>query len=73
MSDKKTFTDEMALEALKWIVHDVTERKNEAEQEKHDDFSKGRSMAYFEVMDMIRSRLSILGVELNEGASPEAS
>lgn len=69
----KAFTDEMALEALKWIVHDVVERKNEADREKHDDFSKGRSMAYFEVMDMIESRLAILGVELNEKASSEAS
>lgn len=58
--------NEMAMEALKWIVHDITERKCEAEKEKKDDFSEGRSMAYFEVTDMIQSRLEILGIHLQQ-------
>lgn len=66
MSQNENFTDEMALEALKWIVHDVAERRDEAESEKSDDFSKGRAEAYWEVMDMIKSRLEVLGVELED-------
>ncbi len=58
--------NEMALEALKWIVNDVSERKNEAEQEGKDDFSKGREMAYEEVYEMIRSRLDILNIQLSQ-------
>ena len=58
--------NEMALEALKWIINDVSERKDEAEREGKDDFSKGREMAYEEVYDMIQSRLSILNIQLSE-------
>ena len=57
-------TNEMAVEALKWIVHDIEERKSEADAEKKDDFSAGRSLAYYEVCDMIHSRLDVLGVSL---------
>lgn len=64
--------NEMAMEALKWIVHDIIERKNETEKEEKDDFSKGRSMAYFEVTDMIQSRLEILGIHLQTEDSHES-
>ena len=60
-------TNEMALEALKWIIHDIEENRAEAEAQKNDnDFASGRSLAYFEVCDMIRSRLEILGVEIED-------
>jgi hypothetical protein len=58
--------NEMAIEALKWIVHDIAERKKEADAEQSDDFSKGRSEAYFEVVDMIKSRLDILEIEITD-------
>lgn len=65
MSKQDGFTDEMALDALKWIVSDIAERQTEAEREKSDDFTKGRALAYWEVMDLIKSRLSALGVEVS--------
>jgi len=63
-------TNEMALEALKWIIHDIDERRKEADKDRHDDFAKGRSLAYFEVSDMIRSRLEALDVVLEEEKEP---
>ena len=41
--------NEMAFEALTWIVNDIYERKHEADNEvelRQDDFSKGRKLAY---------------------------
>ena len=58
--------NEMAVEALRWIIHDIEENKTEADAEKVDDFSAGRAQAYFEVMDMIKSRLEILDVSLDD-------
>lgn len=69
---EKALTEEMALEALKWIVHDVAARQTEAEQEKTDDFSKGRAQAYWEVMDMVKSRLEILGVQITDDQTKAA-
>ena len=58
--------NEMALEALKWIAQEIEERKKESEREKNDDFSKGQSLAYFEMSDIIKSRLDILGIDLDK-------
>ena len=58
--------NEMALEALKWIVHDIDERKAEADKEaaeSKDEFDEGRKLAYFEVADMIKSRLDVLNIQ----------
>lgn len=58
--------NEMALEALKWIVHDIDERKAEADKEaaeSKDEFDEGRKLAYFEVADMIKSRLDVLNIK----------
>ena len=58
--------NEMAMEALKWIVHDIDERKEEADKEAaetHDEFAEGRKLAYFEVTDMIKSRLNVLNIK----------
>ena len=61
MSDE----NKMATEALKWIIHDIRERKKEADTEKNkDEFSEGRAQAYFEVIDMIESRLKVLDVHI---------
>lgn len=66
-------TNEMAMEALNWILHDIAERKNEADAEdKKGDYEQGRAQAYFEVMDMIQSRLAILDVHV-DSTTTEAS
>ena len=57
--------NEMVVEALKWILKDIKERKNESEKDVFDDFSKGRRLAYNEVLDIIESRLDILGIEID--------
>lgn len=60
-------TDEMALEALKWIVHDIMERKEEVWKERNkNEFEDGRSLAYEEVIDMVQSRLDILGINMEQ-------
>lgn len=41
-------------------------------QEKTDDFSKGRAQAYWEVMDMVISRLEILGVQITDDQTKAA-
>lgn len=72
MNEQNKFTDDMALDALKWIIGDVSERQAEAERDKTDDFSKGRALAYWEVMDMIKSRLAALGVEIESTDNKKA-
>jgi len=55
--------NENAADALSWILSDIAERKKEADGEKSkSDFASGRAEAYYEVMDIIQSRLDILGV-----------
>lgn len=73
--------NEMAAVALQWIVQTLEERYEEAIQEaasSNSDFSKGRKLAYWEVMDIIQSRLEILDVHLDsepidEGFNPPES
>lgn len=63
-------SSENAKDALSWILSDIAERQKEAESEKNkSDFASGRAEAYYEVMDMIRSRLNILDVALDEKSS----
>ncbi len=63
--------NEMAMEALKWIVSTIADNDEEAQQEaanENDLIAQGRAEAYWEVMDIIQSRLEILGICLdNEG------
>ena len=48
-------------EAMRWIIQDISERCEQAEQT--DDFSRGRALAYWEVLEMIRNRLYVMNVE----------
>lgn len=49
--------------ALDWIVQTISERKKDADKEaradKDDSYKAGVSQAYFEVMDIINSRIKI--------------
>lgn len=51
------------------LIDAITERFEEAEfeskEEPNDMFKSGRSLAYFEVRDIIESRLSIYGINQN--------
>lgn len=61
--------NEMALEAIQWIVSTLAENNEDAQKEASDGgadalFAHGRAEAYSEVMDIIQSRVEILGVNL---------
>ncbi len=49
------------------LVETMTERFNEAQAERKESpddlFKSGRSLAYFEIKDIIESRLKIYGIE----------
>lgn len=54
-----------AIDALESIIRDIEERKAEADVESHDDFTNGRKLAYFEVLDMIYSRVKIFDIPIH--------
>lgn len=62
--DEKEIPNKMADEALMWILEEIIIRKKEAEQEVEDDFTRGRSLAYFEMLEIIEARLEALGIHL---------
>lgn len=69
--------EKMAFTALQWIVATLAENNKEAQEEAdakgpEDNFVQGRAEAYFEVMDIIESRLEILDVHLEEEDTNEA-
>ena len=54
--------NELTKEAFQYIVARIAERGLEAVKEyreSKDDFQSGRSMAYYEVLDIIRSELLV--------------
>ena len=55
----------MALEALRWILDEVITRKKEADREVKDDFTRGRRLAYLEMLESIEARLDILDIHLD--------
>lgn len=53
----------MALETLKWVAQIIQEREKEANQEYQQDkteFRSGRSLAYTEMMEIIKNRMEIM-------------
>lgn len=55
---------------IKFIISRVIENANdaaeEAKQNKADDFYKGRKLAYYEILDTIKSELEVRDVDLKE-------
>lgn len=56
--------------AIKFIISRVIENANdaaeEAKQNKNDDFYKGRKLAYYEILDTIKSELDVRDADLKE-------
>lgn len=56
--------------AIKFIISRVIENANdateEAKQNKADDFYKGRMLAYYEILDTIKSELDVRDADLKE-------
>lgn len=57
-------------ETLKYIIARLVERADEAMQEyindKDNDFKNGRSLAYYEMLDILRTELDLSEKDLNE-------
>lgn len=55
---------------IKFIISRVIDNANDAakesEQNKGDDFYKGRRLAYYEILDTIKSELEVRGQDLKE-------
>lgn len=59
----------VAVEALNRILDSIIERKQEVYKEAKETkeaFAEGQRLAFFEVVDIIRSRLEILDVRLDD-------
>lgn len=50
------------VETLQYIVARIVENARDAESAA-DDFSKGKRMAYYEVLDTIKTELAIMGAD----------
>lgn len=61
--------NKLAVEALRLILEDVTSQKKKADQEVKDDLTRGRRLAYFEMLDIIEARLEILDIHLDNDAA----
>ena len=57
-------------ETLKYIIARLVERADEAMQkyinDKDNDFKNGRSLAYYEMLDILRTELDLSEQDLNE-------
>lgn len=57
-------------ETLKYIIARLVERADEAMQEyindKDNDFKNGQSLAYYEMLDILRTELDLSEQDLNE-------
>ena len=56
-------------DGIKYIISRIVDRANDTiieSDESNDDFEKGKLMAYYEVLDMIKSELYIRDQDLKE-------
>lgn len=53
-------------DTLSWVINDIIERQHDIEKEcsnNSTDFNEGRRLAYFEVIDMLKSRFEIMDID----------
>ena len=53
-------------DTLKAIISRIIERDNDTKGEENNEFNKGRHMAYFEIVDMIKNDLEGRGYDFKE-------
>lgn len=62
--------NELSSDAIKFIIARVLDNANDAFEElddnKNDDFYKGKSLAYYEVLDTIKNELIVRDQDLKE-------
>ena len=65
---KEEVTKEMVVDVLKWAVSDIEKERERAklayDNDKNDDFNAAMETALALSIDMIRSRMNTVGVEL---------
>ena len=62
--------DNISIDGIAYIVGRIVERAREAVEESKDDkkdsFKDGRALAYYEVLDILRTELSVREMSLEE-------
>ena len=62
--------DKISIEGISYIVERIVERAREAVEEsrenREDSFKDGRALAYYEVLDILRTELSVREISLEE-------
>ena len=62
--------DNISIEGIFYIVERIVERAREAVKESKDDrkdsFKDGRALAYYEVLDILRTELSVREISLEK-------
>lgn len=48
------------------VIENANDAANEAKQNKEDDFYKGRKLAYYEILDTLKSELEARDADLKE-------
>lgn len=60
----------LSVESIKFIISILIERANEAKQEyqsdKDNEFESGRAMAYYEILDILKTELDLHNQDLKE-------
>ena len=62
--------DKISIEGISYIVERILERAREAVEEsrenREDGFKDGRALAYYEILDILRTELSVREISLEE-------
>ena len=62
--------DNIGIDGISYIVGRIVERAREAAEEskdnREDGFKDGRALAYYEVLDILRTELSVREISLEE-------
>ena len=62
--------DKISIEEISYIVERIVERAREAVEEsrenREDSFKDGRALAYYEVLDILRTELSVREISLEK-------
>ena len=62
--------DKISIEGISYIVERIVERAREAVEEsrenREDSFKDGRALAYYEVLDILRTELSVREISLDK-------
>ena len=62
--------DNISIDGISYIVERIVERAREAAKESKDDredsFKDGRALAYYEVLDILRTELSVREISLEK-------